>query len=349
MILRFLWDMECGLNTGRGSKKGPRSFIRLNTLRTKLVQIARRFERRYGVSLLEVSEEQLHAFFHAMRSGEIEKPGGGVYRSVSDYVKTYKTLWHWHMKVMRKRGEVLIDICTDLDESKPKPPWVYLTEEHVRKLQRHATPFYRTLIIFLYDTGVRSPTELTNLRVRDVLEDCAKLRIPDFASKTQGRTINLMLCTQELREHISDQGLSADDYLFSLHAPAANRYLRRLAKRTLGTETTLAGKRCDQLRMYDLRHSSACYWLPRYRSESALKYRFGWKRTEMIHYYTELLGMKDTITKDDVHTRDVRTRLAADLESERTQRAQLEEELRQLRTEMRTILKTVRELTDRAA
>jgi len=52
--------------------------------------------------------------------------------------------------------------------------------------------------------------------------------------------------------------------------------------------------------MYDFRHCSCCYWLPRYKSEAALKYRFGWKRSEKIHYYSEFLGMKDTITEEDM-------------------------------------------------
>lgn len=52
--------------------------------------------------------------------------------------------------------------------------------------------------------------------------------------------------------------------------------------------------------MYDFRHNSCCYWLLRYKSESALKYRFGWKSSDKIHYYSELLGMKDTISEDDM-------------------------------------------------
>ena len=29
-------------------------------------------------------------------------------------------------------------------------------------------------------------------------------------------------------------------------------------------------------------------------------YRFGWKKSDKIHYYSELLGMKDTITEEDL-------------------------------------------------
>jgi hypothetical protein len=42
------------------------------------------------------------------------------------------------------------------------------------------------------------------------------------------------------------------------------------------------------IKMYDFRHSSCCYWLPRYKSENALKYRFGWKKSDMISYYSHL-------------------------------------------------------------
>ena len=52
--------------------------------------------------------------------------------------------------------------------------------------------------------------------------------------------------------------------------------------------------------MYDFRHCSCCYWLPRYKSESALKFRFGWKKSDKIHYYSEMLGMRDTISEEDL-------------------------------------------------
>jgi hypothetical protein len=68
----------------------------------------------------------------------------------------------------------------------------------------------------------------------------------------------------------------------------------------LRDEISLAGQRYSQLTMYDFRHCACCYWLPRYKSESALKYRFGWRQSDKIHYYSELLGMKDTITEEDM-------------------------------------------------
>ena len=79
-----------------------------------------------------------------------------------------------------------------------------------------------------------------------------------------------------------------------------NRFLKRLAERVLGGGASLAGEKYSNLTMYDFRHCSCCYWLVRYKSESALKYRFGWRKSDKIHYYSELLGMKDTISEEDM-------------------------------------------------
>ena len=38
------------------------------------------------------------------------------------------------MKVRRKRGILVHDICVDLDASQKKPSWVYLTEADVSAL-----------------------------------------------------------------------------------------------------------------------------------------------------------------------------------------------------------------------
>ena len=83
------------------------------------------------------------------------------------------------------------------------------------------------------------------------------------------------------------------------------KYIRNLALKSLGNKKTRGGEEIRRISMYDFRHSSACYWLPRYKSESAYKFRFGWKENKMIHYYTKLLGMKDTIQENDIILSDV--------------------------------------------
>ncbi len=300
-ILAFLRDMEIGRNTATGTKKGGRSYIRLRTLAQRLVFAARALQERWNVAdLTLVDEEALHEFFGGMRSGTILRRDGKRYRSVGDYVNVFKTFWHWHMKVQRKRGHAVLDICQDLDYRSEKAPWVLITEEDLEKLCRHANFKYRVLMQFLFDTGMRAPTELLNVRVDDFNPADQSLRISEDASKTFGRTIKLMRCTDLLKEHLREHQLKPSDYLFTFHPATANKYLKRLGGRVLGTQRSPGGKRYDQLTLYDFRHSSACYWLRRYKSETGFKYRFGWKRSSMIEYYTCFLGMRDTITEADL-------------------------------------------------
>ena len=95
--------------------------------------------------------------------------------------------------------------------------------------------------------------------------------------------------------------------------------------------------------MYDFRHNSCCYWLPRYKSESALKYRFGWKKSEKIHYYSELLGMKDTISEEDMFTDITKTEIQRDLENSKKQNLILQERLKTMEIQMARVM----EMTDR--
>lgn len=302
IILQYIDDMENGLNVSSKSVKGPRSYVRLNNLKQRMIFLAKHIERYVQANLIDISEERLFRFFNAMRNGTIRRQDGDEYRSVVDYVKPFKAFWHWHMKVQKKLGIEIPDITQDLDVSKSKPKWVYLTEDHVRKLCDKARPEYKVLMMFMYDTGIRSPTELINVRVHDLYDNCKKVHIRDEIVKkgSFGRKVNLMLCSDIIKQHIKDKGLQPGDQLFKISPPVINRYLKRLAKRVLGDGISQAGESYDKLTMYDFRHCSCCYWLPRYKSESALKYRFGWRKSDKIHYYSELLGMKDTITEEDM-------------------------------------------------
>ena len=302
IILQYISDMENGLNVSSKSMKGPRSYIRLNNLKQRMIFLARSIERHCGINLTDLSEEQIIKYFNAMRNGTIKRNDGKCYQSVVDFVKPFKSFWHWHMKTRKKKGTIITDITEDIDASNSKPRWVYLSEEQVRKLCNNAKLQYKTLITFLYDTGIRSPTELINIRVSDIYEDFKKLNIRQEIVKkgSFSRKISLMLCSDLLKQYVQDKGLQNNDQLFKISPVVVNQYLKRLAKKVLGDDNSLAGEKYSNLTMYDFRHCSCCYWLPRYKSESALKYRFGWKKSDKIHYYSELLGMKDTIREEDM-------------------------------------------------
>ncbi|MDD3993799.1 MAG: hypothetical protein PHX15_01205, partial [Candidatus Nanoarchaeia archaeon] len=96
-------------------------------------------------------------------------------------------------------------------------------------------------------------------------------------------------------------------------------------------------------------HCSCCYWLPRYKSESALKYRFGWKKSDKIHYYSELLGMRDTISEDDLLTPDVKTEVEKELVETKNENSLLKEELIALQEQMKEIFSQVTKLSNNSS
>jgi len=301
LILAYVSDMQEGLNISTKSKKGPRSPIRLNNIIQRMVFLAKKFEKVYGLKdISRINEEILHNYFNSLRNGEIKRMDGGVYKDPANFVKIFKAFWHWWMKINRKRGSEIIDITIDLDTRVEKPRWVYMTEEQIQKLCERAKFDYKVLITFLYDSGIRAPTELMNIKVFDFNNDFQELNIRDEISKTFGRRIKLMFSSDLIKQYIEQKGFLEDDFLFSLSPSTINSNLQKLAKQVLGNEKSLAGQKYSELTMYDFRHCSCCYWLPKYKSEVGLKYRFGWKKSERIHYYSEMLGMQDTIKEEDL-------------------------------------------------
>lgn len=348
MILKYIYDMENGLNISAKNKKGFRSYIRLNTLRDKMLFFSKKFKDEYGLDdLTKISEEQLTLFFSKMRRGKICRQDSKMYKSTNYFVKCFKAFWHWHMKVNRKNGDKIPDITEDLDSRAEKPDWVYLTEEQVKKMCDNSKYEYKVLITFLLDTGIRSPSELVNIKVSDLYSDFKELNIRDEISKTFGRKIKLMLCSELLKNYVMDKNLSKEDYLFPVNPATANKYLQRLAKRIFGDEVSLAGQKYSELTMYDFRHISCCYWLPRYKSESALKYRFGWKKSDKIHYYSELLGMKDTIQEEDLFIDSTKTELEKEQIKLRKENEVLKDKMDSMNEQMKEISALVKGMSEK--
>ena len=146
-----------------------------------------------------------------------------------------------------------------------------------------------------------------------------------------------MISSDIVKGYIKNEGLGKDDYLFDRKAQTMNQYLQRLAKRVLGDNESPAGQKYSELTMYDFRHCACCYWLPRYKSESALKYRFGWKKSDKIHYYSELLGMKDTITEEDMLMDLTKTEIEKQLTKSENEKDILKERVEMLEKQMKVI------------
>ncbi len=343
LIIKYITDMERGINVAR---IGNRSFIRLNSLKQRIVFIVKEIEKLYKKNkITNITENEAISFFNNMRSGKLKRKDGKNYASVPDYVYVFKAFWHWYMRIEKRKGKTTEDITVYIDTNPIKEStFVYFTIEDMKRMAQRAKYEYKILMWFLFDSGIRAPTELMNIKISDLSRvensDIYQLNIRDEISKTFGRKIKLLLCSKFLEEYVKEKGLKGDDYLFPIVPRVINQYLKRIAEKVFGRVKTDGGKYMTDLNMYDFRHSSCCYWLPRYKSESALKYRFGWKNNDMIHHYSKLLGMKDTIKEDDlIVDGEAKTMLENSLEKEKNARELLEENFNALQRQMQELQK----------
>ena len=331
ILLKFLKDMELGVNTGKGSRKGGRSPRRLTDLKGRLIFLAKKFEEKFKISdITKINEEQLYTFIGDMKSGVIKTHRNKNFRGSSTFARDFKAFWNWWVKINRKKGIAIPNIAEDLSSHpEEKPDWVYLTEEQIRQLCESVDFKYKVLIMFIYDTGIRAPDELNNVRVSDISHDFKELNIRQEVAKklSFGRRIKLMLCSDLIKEYIKIKNLKPDDYLFSIISASANKYLQRYSKNIFGTGMSKGGKPFHKLTLYHFRHCASCYWLPRYKSESALKYRFGWKNSDKIQYYSEFIGMRDTITDEDLLLNSDKTLLEKRLSKTESENEILREKL----------------------
>jgi hypothetical protein len=119
LLCDYLQDMEVGANVNPGSKRCPRSYCRLNNLRSRMRTWALYLQQELNMtdwSQLEAKERDLLLFVKKMREGgvqceQVERP----FTAVGTYVKALKSFWHWYQRVERKKGQVVPDITIDLD------------------------------------------------------------------------------------------------------------------------------------------------------------------------------------------------------------------------------------------
>jgi len=346
LMRQYLDDMEIGANVSAVTKKGPRSYIRLINLKSKIHSWAIILQQEMGTDYfpdLENKRKEFLQLIKKLRDGEIlnRSRNPKPYTGVGTLIKAFKAMWHWYQKIKRDEGIEIKDITQDVDGHDEKPHFNYFTIEQLNELCNKAKYEYKVLMMFLFDTGIRAPTEMMNVKVSDLewSEDKKHytLTIRPETSKTFGRRIKLLLCSAMLKEYVKKKKLQENEFIFKGLPSKMNEYLKRLAWKTLNIGELQHKRKMKSgayyyalkngLTMYDFRHSSACYWLPRYKSESALKYRFGWTRSSMIHYYTELLGMRDTIEEDDLYVDISKTQLEREISSKGNEITLLQEQL----------------------
>lgn len=354
ILRQYLKDMEIGKNVNPKSKRGGRGYGRLIDLRSKLKNLFILFQKHLNKKdITKLTSDELLSFFHDMRKGKIMSISRGTpYKSTGIYVKRMKSFWNWYQRAQRKKGFNIDDITIDLDGKDPKPKFNYFTAKQVQKLSDHVKFFYKVLILFLFDSGIRAPTELLNVRKKDFNWDdktnCYILHIREEISKSFGRKIKLLLCSEVLKDYL--QKFNSDDQVFNIVKPhKMNDYLRRTGYKVLKIGKKITGEKGydwyqDGLTLYDFRHSSACYWLRRYKGETALKYRFGWKKSDMVFYYSEFLGLKDDIREEDLYVDITKPDLQKQIEKQQQETELIKEQFKKNEASMKEQISQLSEI-----
>ncbi len=339
MIIRHLTDMEEGRNLARGSKKGGRSYARLYNIRQRMVQLTKMLQDRGVKDITKLTEDQITKLFSEMERGQIRTLRGEVYRSTGDYVKIFKAFWHWWMKVNRKKGKTIPDITEDLSTASAPPKFVYLTKEDVEKLLPYFPEDEQVMLMFMFDSIVRTPSELLGLEVKDVFQKDGEVWIgfTDEISKTFGRTFNLLYCGEALLKYIARKELKTDDPLFRFSPAFLNRKLKIVAQQVFGH--SVPHPKSDyykNLSLYDLRHSGTIHLRllakdnPSEIGLDAIRHRGGWADFNMLNYYTQFIGLDGKIERQGMLLKQDRHKIEKDLEEEKKKRLALDRRIREL-------------------
>jgi integrase len=314
LLIRFILDCEKGANVGASNRKGPRTPGRLLSSLYKCTRVFAFLEERGIKDVTKCTEDAIRDLFQDMRDGKIVKKNGEKFKAVPDFAQDFKVFWHWYMRVRKKDGHRIDDITTEINmRVDTKPKWVYLDENQINEIISKMPKKYLVFLEFLYDSGAR-PLEALSLCVKDITlhdDGFVYADIRQEISKSAGRKIRLPRCGQLILNHIAANKLNTNDRLFFTYSSTyANRMLRVAASELFGNAVSKAGEYYSKLSLYDFRHCSACFWLPKYAKNSELMYRFGWKSEEFVFYYSEFLGMADKadlVDKKKVETEMMQT------------------------------------------
>ena len=326
-VKQFIFDMEVGSNISRASKKGPRSYSRLNSLRQRLIYLVKLLQKEDIVDLTKkhssffrLLEKKITRIITDMKTGGLKTLKGTNYMSYADYAKTFKAFWHWYMKVSRKKNMVIPDITEDLDTSREETKFVWLKKEELDKFRSYFDDDDQTLLLFLFDSLIRAPTELLSLKVHNVNQRGGEvwLNIPNEISKTFGRSFNLLYSGTMILNYIKRNNLKASDPLFSISPPVFNKKLQRIAYQIFGDSISEAGECYKKITLYDFRHSGAIHFRQLFQktgqSLDSIRHRGGWTDFDMVNYYTKLLGLDGHITKEKLLLEEDKTKIEKELE-----------------------------------
>ncbi len=331
LVMGHLIDMERGVNVSKMSKPGSRSVSRLHPLAFNLKKLAWWFEDLYKKDMVDLTEDEVLDFFQQLKEGEITKLDGDPYapKTINCFIENFISFWHWFMRLeSRKRKKELMekgkterkeifDIVEFLTGLELENKFVYFTyEEMIRGIQS-LDEDHQMLCEFLFDSIVRSPTEVANIYVNDLTFDkdgTVYAYVRQKVSKTYARKFDLPLCGLKLKEYIKKHELRPTDRLFGWYDPQYfNPRLQKAFVAEFGDIMTDGDKSMSEITGYSFRHAGTCHWIDQNVNPYDLMKRGGWKTLSRINYYTKFLGKNaklrtypETINKANSNHEDVK-------------------------------------------
>jgi hypothetical protein len=237
----------------------------------------------------------------------------------ADYVKRFTAFWNWWRKTNRKEGIVVQEIkleIKDFQNGKSRESnFVWLNKEEFDKFRSYFDEDKQTILLFCFDSIIRSPTELQSLRVENIFQKNGEVwvDIPKEISKTIGRKFNLVYSGELVLKYIEQQKKKPEDYLFSFSSVTFNDEMQRVAKQIFKDKKSGGGDYYKNITMYDLRHSGAIHFRELFQktgqSLDLLRERGGWTNFKMIDYYTKRLGLTGHIQKEKLLLEEDKTNL----------------------------------------
>jgi hypothetical protein len=283
-------------------------------MKNKLRVIMRKFQEKGFKDITKLKEKDVLTFFK-----EWVDEGHST-----DYATRLKVFWNWLIKEKRKEGIIVEDIFLDVKTTRSnesKFVWIKKEEGELDKVCSYLTEDEQTVVRFVMDSLIRSPTEILSLKVDNISKlqnGEVWLNIPEEIAKTIGRKFNLVYTGDLIMKYIKKRDLKPSDYLFDFSSGYLNRKLQKIAKQIWGEKKSEAGEYYKNLTLYDFRHSGAIFFRMLFKetgqSLDALRHRGGWTNFDMLNYYTKLLGMDGKIDKEKMLIGEQKTKLEDEVE-----------------------------------
>jgi integrase len=331
IIIRYLFDMELGLNT---KSKRKVSEGRLIQLYGTLKRLAELIEKNYHKSLISLSNIELHQLFNDLIEGNIKKLDGESFKRVANLQRDYIAFYNWYMRVSRREGKKVINLIEDLSKHKEENTFCYFTLQQLKEVLPYFSKDEQALLLFCFDSIVRSPKELCNIRVSDlsIMESGEVwVNVRQEISKTYGRKFNLVLCGNEIKDYLARRQLNTDMPLFPDYA-LSTKYrakfsikLKKIFVENFGDINTLGGLPFSKITLYSFRHCGACWLRGLNIPLDKLLTRGGWRGIERLNYYTRFLGLNGEITREEIAGKDNKL-----MEIIKQQQAQIQELTQQI-------------------